>query len=76
MSALNGHSWYASLDKVLAYGDHLVRSGEITSAEDLQRYYEKPWHWDREQREWRDGHTPTDERNRAQGTLRARRRAR
>jgi hypothetical protein len=37
------YAWCEDYREVTAFGRHLAESG--VEAEDLQRYYEKPWNW-------------------------------
>lgn len=44
--------WYQSYESVVEFGAHLVVSGELTTMEELQSYYEKPWKWTPERQAW------------------------
>ena len=45
-------AWTASDDEVVAFARDMVAADFITTADGLQEYYEKPWHWNREHEWW------------------------
>jgi len=44
--------WIGDYDEVVAFARDMVASDFIDSADGLQEYYEKPWHWEREHAWW------------------------
>ncbi len=49
MSVHERHDWTKDYAQVTAFGAFLA---EELDARELQRYYEKPWHWTSEREEW------------------------
>lgn len=46
------NEWYGNYDEITTFGKYLVGT-QVWSAVELQYYYEKPWKWDNEYKEWK-----------------------
>lgn len=57
--ATRTNRWHDSHDNVLSLANALVYDCYLSTCEDLLRYFEKPWNWDREW-EWFAEHRTMD----------------